>query len=212
MIAELSMAYVCLHVGFKLCEPGDRRPPSVTGFHALLQFMPLLCGIVLGLASVAVAASPLPDHAAGAGAGSPRPPAERLQHLDGFLQQATGAKGYLGAVSLVWRDGKVVQSGAYGYRDLARTQPMKEDSIFRIYSMTKTVTTVAALILVEQGKLSLDDPVENRLPEFAGLQVFDGGTADQPRLRPAKVKVTLRQLLTHTSGFATAGGEARGMG
>ncbi|HEY5971160.1 MAG TPA: serine hydrolase domain-containing protein [Pseudoxanthomonas sp.] len=201
------MAYVCLHVGFKLALPDDRRPPSATNLRALLQFLPLLCGIVLSLASVAAAASPSPSSVAGVVADSPRLPAERLQRLDSFLRQATDARGYLGAVSLVYQDDAIVQSRAYGFRDLARTSPMRADSIFRIYSMTKTVTTVAVLMLVEEGKLSLDDPVRKTLPEFAHMQVFVGGSADKPDLRDARAEVTLRQLLTHTAGFATAGGE-----
>lgn len=203
------MAYVCLHAGFKLALPDGRWPPSTADLRAplLTRFLPLLCGIVLSLASVAVAASPSPANAAGAGADSPRIPAERLQRLDGFLEHATDAQGYLGAVSLIWKDGAIVQSQAYGYRDLARSSPMRKDSIFRIYSITKTVTTVAALMLMEEGKLSLDDPVEKYLPEFAGMQVFAGGSADKPDLRPATTRITLRQLLTHTAGFATAGNE-----
>lgn len=206
------MAYVCLHAGFKLALPDGRWPPSTADFRApalqvLARFFPLLCGMALSLASVAIAASPSPANAAGAGADSPRIPAERLQRLDGFLERATDAQGYLGAVSLVWKDGAIVQSQAYGYRDLARTSPMRKDSIFRIYSMTKTVTTVAALMLVEEGKLELDDPVEKHLPEFSGMRIFAGGSADKPDLRPAIAKITLRRLLTHTAGFATAGNE-----
>lgn len=206
------MAYVCLHAGFKLALPDGRWPPSMADFRApvlqvLARFFPLLCGMALSLASVAGAASPSPANAAGAGADSPRIPAERLQRLDGFLEHATDAQGYLGAVSLVWKDGAIVQSRAYGYRDLARTSPMRRDSIFRIYSMTKTVTTVAALMLVEEGKLDLDDPVEKHLPEFSDMRIFTGGSADLPQLRPANHKITLRQLLTHTAGFATAGNE-----
>ena len=173
----------------------------------LTRSSPLLFGIVLCLLSVAAAASPSPANAAGAGADSPRLSAERLQRLDGFLEHATDAQGYPGAVSLVWKDGAIVQSQAYGYRDLARTSPMRKDSIFRIYSMTKTVTTVAALMLIEEGKLGLDDPVEKYLPEFSTMQVFVGGSADKPELRPATARITLRQLLTHTAGFATAGNE-----
>ena len=165
---------------------------------------------VLGLlfaffsAMSAIAAS-LPASPAGAGVDSPRLSAERLQRLEGFLHKATDVHGYLGAVSLVYGDGEVVQSQAYGYRDLARTAPMRTDSIFRIYSMTKTATTVAVLMLMEEGKLNLDDPVEKFLPGFADMQVFAGGTADAPQLRPAKNKLTLHQLLTHTAGFATGG-------
>ena len=204
------MAYVCLHAGFKLALPDGRWPPSTADFRApalqvLARFFPLLCGMALSLASVAGAASPSPANTAGAGVDSPRLSAERLQRLDSFLEHATDAQGYLGAVSLVSKDGAIVQSQAYGYRDLARTSPMQKDSIFRIYSMTKTVTTVAVLMLMEEGKLNLDDPVEKYLPEFSGMQVFAGGTADLPKLRPANRKLTLHQLLTHTAGFATGG-------
>jgi len=199
------MAYVCLHIGFKLAMPDDSPPPSMADLRKVFRVLPLICGVVLSLVTVAVAASPMPTSAAGAGTDSPRFSAERLQHLDGFLEKATDARGYLGAVSLVWRDGAVVQSQAYGYRDLARTSPMRTDAIFRIYSMTKTVTTVAVLMLMEEGKLNLDDPVEKFLPEFAHMQVFAGGSADAPLLRPAKNKITLQQLLTHTAGFATGG-------
>ena len=163
-------------------------------------------GLLLTLAGTAPAvAASLPASPAGAGTDSPRFSAERLQRLDGFLRKATDAHGYLGAVSLVYSNGETVQSRAYGYRDLARSSPMRTDSIFRIYSMTKTATTVAVLVLMEEGKLNLDDPVEKFLPEFAGMQVFAGGTADAPQLRPAKHKLTLHQLLTHTAGFATGG-------
>ena len=130
---------------------------------------------------------------------------QRLQRLDRFLQRATGADGYLGAVSLVARDGTVVDQRAVGYQDLARTVEMRPDSIFRIYSMSKTVTTVAVMLLVEDGTLALDDPVERHLPAFAGLQVLVGGTADAPQLVPAERSITLRHLLTHTAGFANGG-------
>jgi CubicO group peptidase (beta-lactamase class C family) len=205
LIAELSMAYVFLHVGLKLALTDKERAPSTPRFHSLVRFHPLLCGVVLSLTAVAVDASSLPPNAAGVGADSPRFSAERLQRLDGFLRNATDAHGYLGAVSLVSQDGAIAQSQAYGYRDLSRSLPMQKDSIFRIYSMTKTVTTVAVLMLMEEGKLDLDDPVEKYLPEFAGMQIFAGGTADLPKLRPANRKLTLHQLLTHTAGFATGG-------
>jgi len=144
-------------------------------------------------------------HAATGGVAPPGFSAERLRRVDDFLHKATDADGYLGAVSLVSRNGQVVQSGAYGHNDLARGAPMRADSIFRIYSMTKTATTVAVLMLMEAGRLSLDDPVEAFLPEFAGMQVFAGGSADAPQLRRAGARLTMHHLLTHTAGFATGG-------
>jgi CubicO group peptidase (beta-lactamase class C family) len=130
---------------------------------------------------------------------------QRLQRLDEFLRQATDKDGYLGGVSLVMRDGRLAGLRAYGYRDLARTQPMREDTIFRIYSMTKPLTSVAVLQLMERGLLNLDDPVSRYLPEFAGMRLFVGGSADAPQLQEASAPVTIRQLLTHTGGFATGG-------
>jgi CubicO group peptidase (beta-lactamase class C family) len=131
----------------------------------------------------------------------------RLQRLDRFAQALTQADGYLGAVTLVARDGRVVAVHAHGWRDLAKTSPMAVDSIFRIYSMTKTIATVVALQLMEEGKLALDDPVGKYLPEFGHLQVMAGGSADAPQLRAPKRPVTIRHLLTHTAGFATGGAQ-----
>lgn len=126
--------------------------------------------------------------------------APRLQRLHGFMQQTVTPGGYLGAVTLVMRDGEVVDYRAYGHRDLARHAPMQKDSIFRIYSMTKTVASVAVLILLEEGRIGLNDPVARYLPEFATMQVATG-TAKAPTLRPAAGPITIRQLLTHTAGF-----------
>jgi len=139
--------------------------------------------------------------------------AQRLERLDDFLRHATDADGYLGAVALIARHGHIVESRAFGQRDLARASPMHTDSIFRIYSMTKTVTTVAAMILIEEGKLTLDDPVGDYLPAFASIPVLDGGSADAPRLRAPARKLTIHHLLTHTAGFATASndGEAHAL-
>ena len=212
MIPELSAAYVCLHVGFKLALPDGSWPLSAAALKSMVCLVPMACGIVLCLASVAVAAAPRAVAGSAAADSTEATDAsrfspDRLRRVDDFLDKATSAQGYLGAVSLVLADGKVVQSGVYGYRDLARSSPMREDSIFRIYSMTKTVTTVAVLMLMEEGKLSLDDPVSRFLPEFSALQVFEGGTAERPRLAKVKGTLTLHHLLTHTAGFAVAGDE-----
>ena len=80
---------------------------------------------------------------------------------------------------------------------------MTTDSVFWIASMTKAITTAAGMQLVEQGKLSLDDPIGKLLPDLASPQVLDGFDAKgEPKLRPAKNPITLRQLMTHTAGFA----------
>jgi len=121
---------------------------------------------------------------------------ERLARLHDDLHEATGADGYVGAVALVARHGRIVDWQAYGYRDLARHEPLRRDAIFRIYSMTKTVTTVAVLMLMEEGKLSLDDPLSRYLPGFEHPQIMADGD-----LHPASRPVTLHALLTHTAGY-----------
>jgi len=126
---------------------------------------------------------------------------ERLEQLHLFMRQSTDAKGYLGGVTLVARHGRIVDWHAYGFRDIARTQPMQPDDIFRIHSMTKTVATVALMMLVEEGKLALDDPVSRFLPAFERAKVLAGGTAESPTLREARAPIRVRHLLTHTAGF-----------
>ncbi|TRZ57962.1 MAG: class A beta-lactamase-related serine hydrolase, partial [Rhodocyclaceae bacterium] len=104
--------------------------------------------------------------------------AARLERVGAVIQPLVAAGDYLGAVTLIARNGKIVDWRTYGHRDLAQKVSMTRDSIFRIYSMTKTVASVAVLMLMEEGKLTLEDPVEKFIPEFAGLQVFAGGTAE----------------------------------
>ncbi|WP_057629276.1 serine hydrolase domain-containing protein [Stenotrophomonas terrae] len=127
---------------------------------------------------------------------------ERWQRLDNFLAQSTSNNGYPGAVALVEVNGRTQFHGQWGHADIARSRPMREDSIFRIYSMTKPVTSTAILMLLEQGKLSLDDPLSRFIPAFADRQIVTGGDAAYPLLAPAPRAITLRHLLTHTSGFA----------
>jgi CubicO group peptidase (beta-lactamase class C family) len=146
-----------------------------------------LCLALLLCAAVAVAADAWPG--------------DRLDQLHTFMREATGKDGYLGGVTLIAREGRVVDVVAYGYEDLARKRPMQRDAIFRIYSMSKTVTSVAIMMLVEEGKVSLDTPLAELIPGFEHPQVMTGGTAAAPVLRPASRKLTLHDLLTHTSGY-----------
>lgn len=105
------------------------------------------------------------------------------------------------AVAAVAADGSIVTAAA-GMRDTASGMPMTADTVVWIASMTKAVTGACAMQLVEQGKLSLDDPIAAVLPELDAVQVLDGFAADgSPRLRPARRPITLRHLLTHSSGF-----------
>ena len=104
-------------------------------------------------------------------------------------------------VGMVASANKTLYAGAFGQRDSSGT-PVRVDSLFQIMSMTKPVTTVAALQLVDQGKVGLDEPVARRLPQFEKIQVLDGFDSDgNPSLRPVATPPTLRHLLTHTSGL-----------
>ncbi len=105
--------------------------------------------------------------------------------------------------AMVASQDKILYSGAFGKRDLASGIDIQPDSIFQIASMTKAITSVAAMQLVERGKLKLDEPVAKHLPELGKLDVIDGFLpSGKPVLRPAVKPITLRHLLTHTSGFA----------
>ncbi len=122
--------------------------------------------------------------------------------IDRVLQEAVKAGDVPGVVAAAGNADGILYEGAFGRRSLAGNAAMSMDSIFRIASMTKAVTTVAAMQMVEQEKLSLDQPASAVVPELANLQVLEGFAADgTPQLRPARRPVTLRGLLTHTSGF-----------
>jgi CubicO group peptidase (beta-lactamase class C family) len=106
-----------------------------------------------------------------------------------------------GIAMAVARHGKVAYYDAVGTMDSARTMPMKTDAVFRIYSMTKPLTTVAIMQLHERGKLKLDDPVSKYIPEFANQQVYASGPAASPTVVPAARATTIGDLLTHTGGL-----------
>ena len=113
-----------------------------------------------------------------------------------------------GAVIRITQKGKTVFNKAYGYADLESEKPMETDSLFRIYSMTKAVTTMAALQLVENGKIALDDPISAYLPEFADVQVRANEEATETRA-PERAP-TVRDLITHTSGLTYRTGVKQG--
>ena len=126
----------------------------------------------------------------------------RTASIDALLRRATDAGDVPGAVAMAATAQEVIYSGAFGKRWLPDGPPMRGDTIFLIASMTKAITSAAAMVLVEQGKLGLDDPIHNVLPELAAPQVLEGfDAAGNPKLRPAKRPITLRHLLAHTSGF-----------
>jgi CubicO group peptidase (beta-lactamase class C family) len=126
---------------------------------------------------------------------------ERLARLQDLLSKRVEEGKYAGAVSLILREGAVVDFFSCGMQDLEKKIPMQKDAIFRIYSMSKVVTSVAVMALFEEGRFRLDDPVSNYLPELKSMRVFKGGTADQPEFEDARKPITIKHLLTHTSGL-----------
>ncbi|MFB3852707.1 MAG: serine hydrolase domain-containing protein [Vicinamibacterales bacterium] len=165
-----------------------------------------------------------PDTAAGFGAepasGSARTAfsAERLARIDGFIERYIADNRIAGAVALVLRDGEPVYQRAAGWSDKEAGRQMTTDTIFRIASQSKAITSAAILMLVEEGKVGLEDPVSRFIPAFAKTTVAATG-ADGAAPVPAKRPMTIRDLLTHTSGvsYGMEAGirslyEARGLG
>src|ERR1700726_4884546 len=123
-------------------------------------------------------------------------------HIDQVLRQKSEAKEIPGVVAMAATGNDIIYQGAFGKRDLAKDDAMTADSVFWIASMTKAITAAAGMQLVEQGKLSLDEPISKVLPDLAAPQVLEGfDDKGEPKLRPAKRPITLRMLLTHTAGF-----------
>ena len=122
--------------------------------------------------------------------------------IDEVLQSAVARGDVPGVVALAARADGVFYEGAAGKRAADAGDPITPDTMLRIASMTKMVTTTAALQLSEQGRLDLDAPVDTYRPEFADLQVLEGFDDSTPRLRPPRTRATVRQLITHTAGLA----------
>ena len=124
--------------------------------------------------------------------------------LDEKLSAAVARGDVPGLVVMAATKDRVVYRGVFGKAEVSHERPMTADAIFRIASMTKPVTSVAAMQLFEQGRFALDDPAEKYLPELANLSVFESFDAATGayRVRPAATKVTIRHLFTHTSGLA----------
>ena len=106
-----------------------------------------------------------------------------------------------GTQLLVFRRGKIVHSAVQGFADLERKAPVKDDTIFRIYSMTKPLTSVAFMMLVEEGRVALDEPVHKYIPEWKNLGVFQAGTAPAFLTKPPSRPMQIVDLLRHTSGL-----------
>lgn len=126
----------------------------------------------------------------------------RLDAISTYLKGEIDDGRLAGAISLAYKDGEIQQFEAFGHRDLENKLPMEKDSIFRIMSMTKPVAGTALMILFDEGKFTLDDPVEKYIPEFKGLQVFKGAKEDGSfETEPANHAMTIRELMSHSGGL-----------
>jgi CubicO group peptidase (beta-lactamase class C family) len=134
--------------------------------------------------------------------------AERLARMAARMKEFVDAGKTAGIVTLVARHGRVAALDAIGYQDLEAKTPMRPDSIFRVMSVSKPITAAGVMVLVDEGRLSLLDPVETFIPEFRGIRVNPCGTRNgfDCQLVPATRPFTVLDLLTHTSGLGEAGG------
>ena len=157
----------------------------------------MMRSLILGLALVAGAASA--QDASGTRAGMSF---ARLEHLDAHFHRYVDDGTIAGVVTYISRHGQVVHEDAYGMADIAAGRPMTDDTYFYVYSMTKPITSVALLMLYEQGKFQLTDPIARYLPELADLKLYAGEGSDGSMLLkdPAR-QPTIQDVFRHTAGF-----------
>ena len=127
--------------------------------------------------------------------------AARLGRIDAHFRRYVDEGRLPGWQLALTRGGKVVHLARHGHRDVEAGLPVADDTVFRIYSMTKPVTSVATMLLYEEGLFELKDPVSRWIPSFADVRVFTGGTAENPSTAPATEPVRIWHLLTHTAGL-----------
>lgn len=130
-------------------------------------------------------------------------PSERLQgyEIDSLLSNAVNSGEIIGASALIYDEGEVVYTGTFGLRDRERDLPVAMDTVWRIYSMTKPVTSVIIMDLFEEGKLALEDPVEKYIPELGQMQVLSAGPDGTPVFTPQQRPMTIKDLLLHRAGM-----------
>jgi len=128
--------------------------------------------------------------------------AEALTGASEILKNVIEAGDLSGAVTLIWRAGELVQMTAQGLADIAENRPMARDTLFRIASMSKPITSLAAMMLIEEGKLALDDPITRWAPEFADMRVLEVATGPLDATYPSPRDITVEHLMTHRAGLA----------
>ena len=128
---------------------------------------------------------------------------DRVKRIDSLVDSYISKKWINGAVTIIVKDNRLVQYKGYGFADVASKKPMQKDELLRIASQTKAVTCLGIMILYEQGKIMLDEPVSDFIPEFKDMTVLDKFNAADTTYTtiPAKRAITIRDLLTHTSGL-----------
>jgi len=126
---------------------------------------------------------------------------DRLKRISQLVRRKTQDNQLVGAVTMVARRGKLVHFESFGLADVEANKPLDKDAIFRIYSMTKPITSVAAMMLYEQGKFQLYDPLHKYLPEFEDVQVYEENIGGDVKLIKPSRRITVRDLFTHTSGL-----------
>ena len=126
---------------------------------------------------------------------------KRLEQLPQKFTQLVETGVMPGAITTVIENGKIIHHSIVGYQDIQSKTPMAEDTIFRWYSMSKPITSVAIMMLVESGKMQLSDPIERFIPEFKNAQVYVSGDLDNMVTEPAKRSITIEDLLAHKSGI-----------
>jgi hypothetical protein len=175
-------------------KPNREKPAMIS---TLLSRRDVLKGSVAIAATASVGIATTTRSRRAEAQGNAAPPQARI---DSVLRQAVDAQDVPGVVAMAATDKGLLYEGAVGTRMLGDSAPMTLDTVFRIASMTKAITSVAAMQLVEQGKLKLDEPVPYIDPALGSPQVLEGFDATgAPILRPAKRPITLRHLLTHTA-------------
>ena len=126
---------------------------------------------------------------------------QRLASVSALVDRYVAEGKLAGAQVQVAHRGEVALRHTVGRADVASDRPLGDDAIYRIYSMTKPITSIALMQLYEQGRVLLEDPVSAYIPEFAEMQVFTGGTPTAPKVRPAQTVMTVKDVLTHASGL-----------
>jgi CubicO group peptidase (beta-lactamase class C family) len=185
---------------------GDQSPTDSLGKSGGRKRMKRLCGACVGIIALVVVSSAWSQSLAPAKPEEVGLSPQRLARLDRFFQEEIDRGRIPGAVIAVARKGKLAYFESFGFRDREGEAPMPRDAEFRIYSMTKPLVAVAAMILMEDGKLQLTDPIAKFLPAFASVQVsvpkLDGYGKATYGLTSADRPITVQDLLRHTSGLA----------